>query len=91
MKRPPISGKLVGSLHEEAGGEKNNESKKPVFKISLAGNPSSCVFKIGKRKYRTLIDSGAECSLISKRAYQNLLNRPKLFKNIPCLQAANGK
>ena len=74
----------------EAGEERKSKSKKPVFKISLAGNPSSCVFKIGKLRYRTLIDSGAECSLISKKMYQNLSIKPTLSKNIPQLQAANG-
>ena len=60
-KTSSISEKLVGSFQEEAGGERNNEFKKPVFKMSLAGNPSSCVFEIRKQKYRNLIDSGAAC------------------------------
>ena len=33
-EKSPVSGKLEGSFHEEAGGERNDKSKKPVFKIS---------------------------------------------------------
>lgn len=38
-----------------------------------------------------MVDTGAAVSLISKKMYDNLFPRPKLFKNdIPSLQAANG-
>ena len=45
----------------------------PVYKIDLLGNPNSCLVKIGKQVFRSLVDSGAEASLIHRRAYQNLI------------------
>ena len=56
----------------------------------MAGNPSSCIIKIGKNRYRTLIDSGAEVSLISKSMFDHLPGNYKLFREKPNLQAVNG-
>ena len=62
----------------------------PTFKIELAGNPNSCIIKIGKRKYRALLDSGAEVSLIHTRVYNNLGEKPKLHKQGALLQSVKG-
>ena len=50
----------------------------PVYKIDLLGNPNSCLVKIGKQVFRSFVDAGAEVSLIHRRAYQNLKDKPKL-------------
>ena len=55
----------------------------PTYKITLAGSPNSCVIKIGKTKFRSLVDTGAEVSLMHRRVYDSLLVKPKLqFKRI---------
>ena len=54
-----------------------------LIKITLAGSPNSCVIKIGKTKFRSLVDTGAEVSLMHRRVYDSLLVKPKLqFKRI---------
>ena len=50
----------------------------PIFKIEFEGNPSSCVIKINKQKFRALLDSGAEVSLIHTKVYKSLKNKPTL-------------
>ena len=60
------------------------------YVINLAGNPNSCLIKIGNQKLRCLCDSGAMCSLIHKRVYDAILNRPKLIKKTVNLQSVNG-
>ena len=49
----------------------------------MAGSPNSCVIKIGKTKFKTLVDTGAEVSFMHRRVYDSLLVKPKLqFKKI---------
>lgn len=81
------------SLHNEADEERINKcDNKIVYKISLTGNPSSCLVKFGKNKFRALIDTGAEGSLISRKMSHSLSFPPKVNKNQkPYLQAANGE
>ena len=46
---------------------------------------------MGKQKYRALVDSGAELSLMRRTVYNNLSNKPKLFKKNICLQSVSGQ
>ena len=62
----------------------------PIFKIELAGNPKSCIIKINKQKFRALLDSGAEVSLIHTKEYKSLKNNPKLKKQTALLQSVKG-
>ena len=56
------------SLQNEAAvGSNNNEATTKYFSINLAGNPNSCVIKIQKQRFRSLVDSGAEVSLMHKK------------------------
>ena len=48
------------------------------------------MIKFGKNRYRSLVDTGAEVSLISKRAYDSLSNPPKLQRRKVNLQSVNG-
>lgn len=58
----------------------------------MAGNPNSIIIRILGRKVRALIDTGAECSLISKHLYNGLKQKPKLFTNHNiALQTVSGK
>ena len=73
-------------MHVEAdarGRNKRLSENIPTYKITLAGSPNSCVIKIGKTKFRSLVDTGAEVSLMHRRVYDSLLVKPKLqFKRI---------
>ena len=68
----------------------NENSPQEIFKISVSGSPSSCLVKIGKQRFRTLVDTGAECSLMHRHIYDQLKDRPKLLNKKVCLQSANG-
>ena len=52
------------------------------YSLKISGNPHSCLVKIGKQKYRTLVDTGAEVSLMHRRVYDQLVPKPKLSKKI---------
>ena len=68
----------------------NENSPQETFKISVSGSPNSCLVKVGKQRIRTLVDAGAECSLMHHRIYDQLKDRPKLLNKKVCLQSANG-
>ena len=72
--------------------ESNISSKNnfTTYKVNISGNPNSCIVFIGKQKFRCLVDTGAECSLMHRRVYDNLKNKPKLLKKNINLQSANG-
>ena len=50
----------------------------PTYKINLAGSQNSCIIKIGKNKFRSLVDTGAAVSLMHRRVYDSLKVKPKL-------------
>ena len=68
----------------------NENSPQETFKISVSDSPNSCLVKVGKQRIRTLVDTGAECSLMHRRIYDQLKDRPKLLNKKVCLQSANG-
>ena len=68
----------------------NENSPQETFKISVSGSPNSCLVKVGKQRIRTLVDTGAECSMMHRRIYDQLKDRPKLLNKKVCLQSANG-
>lgn len=80
--------KLTSVSHVEADGDGNKNIS--VYKKELAGNPNSCLIQIEKNRFRALIDSGAEISLIHKRVYQAFKNKPHLIKKQVYLQSVNG-
>ena len=51
--------------------------RKEVFRVSENGHPNSCVVEINKTRWRALVDTGAEVSLISENMYRRLKKRPK--------------
>ena len=68
-------------------GPKGNDT---IF-LNLAGNPGTCIIKIWKSRFMTLIDTGADASLISKKMYNKLPHKPKLNRVTPRLQTASGE
>ena len=69
----------------------NKKNKIPEYKIELAGTPNSCTIKIQNQRLRALVDSGAEVSLMHRRIYKTLKQKPKLSKKNINLQSVNGK
>ena len=61
-----------------------------IFHISESGNPNSCVIQIGKAKWRSLIDSGAEVSCVDARVLSKLKRPPKVKHVNQHLQGAGG-
>lgn len=51
---------------------------------------NSCIVKFGKQRYRALVDSGAEVSLMHRRVYDALHQKPKLGTDNLQLQAVTG-
>lgn len=82
----------MNSLRNEAVGERNNEKfNVKKFKISLAGKPNSCILQIGKQRFRALVDTGAEISLIHRKIFDNLKDKPKVTRLRPLIQGVSGK
>ena len=76
------TGKLGHSLHKEVNAKSTHNIKgnslHENFKINVSSSPNSCLLKIGKQRYRALVGTGAECSLMHRRIYDQLKNKPKL-------------
>ena len=81
--RPP-------TLESKVGPGKKKTEKGKVLTISLAGDPSSCLVRIGKSRFRALVDTGAEMSLIHVRAYNSLKKKFPLEKSAVRLQDVSG-
>ena len=58
-----INRKTSHSLRKEVNARSSNNIKgnspQENFKINVSGSPNSCLLKIGKQRYRTLVDTGA--------------------------------
>ena len=66
-------------MHVEADAKSENKNMTediPIYKINLAGSPNSCIITIGKNKFRSLVDTGAEVSLMHRRVYDSLKVKP---------------
>ena len=62
-----------------------------MYRINLAGSPNSCVIKVGNQKFRSLVDSGAEVSLMKRKVYNSLPGKPVLEKKSIKLQSVSGQ
>lgn len=72
------------------GNNKNKSEKSEIFSVNLNKNPNSCIIHIGKNRYRALVDTGAEVSLMHRRVYDSLKIKPKLQRSDVKLQSAGG-
>ena len=68
----------------------NQTENVPTYTINRIASPNSISVKIGHKKYKALVDTGAEVSIISSRVYEALRPKPSLSKNKMKLQTANG-
>ena len=66
---------------------------KPTHTINLAGNPDSCIVRIGGQRWRALIDSGAQVSLVDSTLFEELRKKNLVTKinRKAHLQTANGQ
>jgi len=55
----------------------------------LAGNPNSCLLKIQGQSIRSLLYTGADISLIHKKIFNKLKNKPKIIRDNPKIQSVN--
>ena len=82
-------------MHKEVDAKDNynnsdRNSPHETFKVCVSGNRNSCPVRIGKQKFRSLVDTGADCSLMHCRVYNQLKDRPKLVNKKVYLQSASG-
>lgn len=86
MQKPGDPGKPVDRPLEEAVGVRSAKSE------FINIGPSSCVIKLeGKLRYRALIDTGAEVSLVSKRVYDALTFKSEIVRKKLHLQSVSGQ
>ena len=64
--------------------------RKPIYTVTSPSNPNSCLVKLQQLQYRALVDSGAEISLISKKAFEGLRYSVPLERKRVSLQSVNG-
>ena len=65
-------------------------NNKNIFLIGNSDSPSTVHIKIYGNKYRSLVDTGAACSLVHKNVYESLQIKPKLSKSNASLKSVKG-
>ena len=78
---------------EEAHSERKQETSpnsERHFSVNLAGSLNSCVIQINRQRYRVLVDTGAEVSLIHRRVFDKFKDSYNLEKQKVNLQAVSG-
>ena len=61
-----------------------------ISRETRTGSTNSCLVKIRKQRYRTLVDTVAKCLLMHCRIYDQLKDKPRLINKKVCLLSANG-
>ena len=86
------SGKLKRPGQDEAvGRDENVHEENTKFSVNLAGTPQCITIKLGKQKFRSLIDTGAEVSLVSEKVIEKINPKPKLSRRKVALQSVSGE
>lgn len=69
----------INSLQKKRKGPTQGPTrgKQTEFTLHFAGKPCFCIFKTNTLRYRTLVDNGADVSLISRRMYGRLQHTTK--------------
>lgn len=76
-------------MQSEAAARSLNSEATKTMSINLVGNLNSCIVKINKR-FRSLVDTGAMCSLLNRKIYDRIKSLPKLSTKKVHLQSVNG-
>ena len=83
-----LNGKKGGQDRKAGKGEKQPVE---VLTIDVNRTPNSCIVAIGKKRWRALVDSGADVSVMSEKMYQRLKPKSKLRQVSQVLQGAGGR
>lgn len=51
------------------------------YSINISGDPNACIIKLRKQRIRSLVDFGAELSLIHRSVFQGLKIKPNYFRS----------
>ena len=54
-------------MQSEAAARSLNSEATKTMSINLVGNLNSCIVKINKQRFRSLVDTGAMCSLLNRK------------------------
>ena len=65
--------------------------KNQVLSVDVNSAPNSCLVYIGKTRWRALIDTGADISVMSERMHKKLRNKSGIKPVSQALQGAGGK
>ena len=69
---------------------RGKEKQKEGYAINLAGDPKCISIQIGKQRYRALVDTGAEISIVSEKIVNRFFPRPNIAKTTAALYAVDG-
>ena len=61
-----------------------------LFAFKIPSSPNSCIMKVQGLTIRSLIDTGSELTLINRKIYDSLKNKPVLKRSKIALHSANG-
>ena len=79
-------------LRDSKESARQSKQKKHVIKKILnIGVPNSCLISMKKQKWRALVDTGAEVSVMSEKMYSRIRNKSGLKSTSYALQGAGGK
>ena len=70
---------------------KIRDVKKQVLNVNMSKTPNSCLIYIGNTRWRALIDTGADISVISEKMYKKLKEKRRITPVSQVLQGAGGK
>ena len=77
--------------------EKDSQKKEKIqeggkrYTINVAGSPKCVSIQIGKQRYRTLVDTGAEVSLVSEKTWGKFHPQPRMTKTPVTLHSVSGE
>ena len=77
-------------IREESSRWESQQERKQHYNINLAGDPQCMTIQMGKMKFRTLCDTGAQVSLISEKTLQKFHPQPKVRKTTISLHSVSG-
>ena len=94
QKRPWVSQqkkKEIKDIHKYQKQEKRGNKVKQILNINVSHTPNSCLIYVGKTRWRALIDTGADISVISEKMYKKLKKKVRIKPVSHVLQGAGGK
>ena len=81
--------KVKSKVHDNI--KRKTPIKNQVLSVDVNSAPNSCLVYIGKTRWRALIDTGADISVMSERMHKKLRNKSGIKPVSQALQGAGGK